>query len=243
MLIRGNSALAALSTQQRRIKNIFWGDIMKNTKKGFTLVELIVVIAIIGVLAAILVPSLLGYVRAAKLKADVGTAKRLYEAIQMVFVNDDQAMVSFHKHNTSTKNVTVTMPDNTTESYNVAVICYLNGNKKQGNASTVDVMAGNSETQDFCTALTKQIERNTAGVTSGKRDIVFMPMKTNRINGRKVDTWVIVCRREKDARGNYHETDVIEIWANHRYSGASDNDNDNPIWRVYPGTCKEFSDD
>lgn len=52
----------------------------KSNNKGFTLVELVVVIAIIGVLAAILVPSMMGYVKKSRLKTANGNAKTAYNA-------------------------------------------------------------------------------------------------------------------------------------------------------------------
>ena len=50
----------------------------KSNKKGFTLVELVVVIAIIGVLAAILVPTMMNYVKKARLKTANANAKLIF---------------------------------------------------------------------------------------------------------------------------------------------------------------------
>ncbi len=63
-------------------------EALKNDQKGFTLVELIVVLVILAIMAALLVPALLGYVDRAKEGKYLEEARTIYTAIQVI--NDER---------------------------------------------------------------------------------------------------------------------------------------------------------
>lgn len=76
----------------------------KLNKKGFTLVELVVVIAIIGILAGFAVPKFLGFQESARLNSDVSTAKQIAD-IAAVLVSQDK--IALPDSTAKTKSITI----------------------------------------------------------------------------------------------------------------------------------------
>ncbi|MBE7070043.1 MAG: type II secretion system protein [Ruminococcaceae bacterium] len=76
--------------------------VIKSSKKGFTLVELIVVLVILAILAAMLVPALTGYIKRARQEKDYQMAATVLTAVQSA------ATWQYSKGKPSTGTLTIT---------------------------------------------------------------------------------------------------------------------------------------
>lgn len=106
-------------------------------KKGFTLVELVTVIAIIGVLTAILIPSMLGYVNKARKSADKSSASTIGKAAMGVNAENTEKYVFSGGSDFTVSALTA----NGAESYKFTALCMSSGSGWTAFDSTADEFA------------------------------------------------------------------------------------------------------
>lgn len=183
-----------------------------NKKRGFTLIELIVVIAIIGVLAAILIPSLIGYVKKSKRRADISAAHTIYTGVMAVLADNEDIQESFVKNNTKKRQVTI--PNGGTgEIYDLYVVCSKDGAKNTGGHQPL-WSNGSADSQLFEDAINRFLGTERTPVKYNTSD-----------KGKKLNRWFIC------AKNNSYES--VEIW-------VGDGSNDTPMFRLWPDTQSDY---
>ena len=187
-------------------------------QKGFTLIEVIVVIAIIGILMAILVPSMLGYVRKSRRTHDMSTGRRIIEDANALMAEKEETFNSFYKESNETKNPQHHKIDPvTSDPYDLYVVAVMNG----GPGCTGSYYAWHAtepEYQDFVDAFNDDLGYDTTD-TKTKLKIAYKPKGA----AKDVNRWFLCYRSDNND---------IEIWVGN--GGSQSNGLGDPMYRAYP---------
>lgn len=95
-------------------------------KRGFTLIELMSVIAIIAILSSVLIPTISGYINRSKKSVVINQCKRLYKVIelreveeQFIFKNNEKQVKDIFEENASFYNYDLIKEDDSNKILNV----------------------------------------------------------------------------------------------------------------------------
>ena len=173
------------------------------TEKGFTLVELVVVIAIIGVLACLIIPSVINYVKKAARRSDMATASLIGKAAVALIADDPVYYSEFRYgkaegHNPARVIYTPAPYTGGPGSYEVTAIAKLNSQEISNGANRHTWVDSQPPGYKF---FVEALNDDDAIVKdNGDTRLVI---KTAEYKGHDLNRWWIVRRRD---------TNALEVW-------------------------------
>ena len=219
-------------------------------KKGFTMVELIVVIAIIGVLSAIIIPVVSGYVQKAKKANDKLMGKEIYNSVMNLIAEDREAWKAFHQITSGYQHLTewIATDDGYADpkqfgngkspkdgEYKIVVVAKMDGAKAIDKAAFA-WLNGNKEQYDFILRLNMKLglwdaEGNLTDKAKDMQnhgDYLFKMKATSHSDGKNTDRWLICYQKDNPS--------AIEIWTGDSFSAGRSG----TTYRIYPDPCIEY---
>ena len=219
---------------------------LSKKNKGFSLVELIIVIAIMVILAAVIGMAIIRYLNKARKQVDVETAETIYKAAQLALASTDDEVKQAWEQNTGKTKYTVTTNGDT---YQMEIIAWARG--------SFDYRKDNGEFKHGWDGLDSQwpwvLELKANLIQLGGKSwntpyevLPFKYRKTKDPYGRHsqyADSWLIFRRLPKP--GQDDDGYAVEVWIGYKRNSADGYDTNTvqPYYRLYPDTDKRFYDD
>lgn len=192
---------------------------MKRNNKGFSLVELIIVIAIMAILAAAIAPAIIRYIAKSRKGVDVETAKTFYDAAALAMVEDELYHDVDNAGNDTgfmgDAGTPISVQDDIGNSYDITVICYMTP-VPIGDGALYPI---NANTEAFT-----EYVGLTMGVGDSSKKSKTIKVKYKKDSGKGTPTTWLVVRREDNS--------TCEIWL----GGNSTT----PMYKLYPNPEKEY---
>lgn len=231
-------------------------------KKGFTLIEVIIVAAIVGVLAAILIPAMMAYITKSKKTATVANGKELWTMCYGLISEDDDARQSFY----TPIGKSWTFFEGTPDGHAVMDYTYYNGERYLHSKKITNKNARVSADGNYLFTVVARVDgadHPYGGDTGDPRNITNL-FNTWNYSDARYDDFISKLSKLMDLKpklkggtqfplkmpytdrddGCMHDVvrwllcyrvndrDKIEIWAGDGYKAEN-----GPVYRVYPDPC------
>lgn len=197
----------------------------KILNNGFSLVELIIVIAIMAILAAAIAPAIIRYIEKSRIADDINTASTIAKAVELALGEEEPW--DDYMHNGPVQNVnwqieSVSCNDGgNAQNYDVEVVASCTSSSNYAFSS---VRGGNYMDEVFCNAVNSNLGISSLGDAEANKNA--LPFKYKKDLGDGVpDHWVI-CKNQ--------DTSEVEIWI--AVAGS-----DVPKYRLTPKVCDEYN--